>query len=273
MSTFPYKIITTPREAEHPLATASRKFYHGYRGWRPRGFRRPPRGPLPIGNVVPRDQWLARIREIGEDHLGNTINLPAKDQNGLGYCWVYGSTRAAEIQRVRIGLPALDLCPESVAGPCTGWRNEGGYAVEAFGQMENSGIAEQCLCPRAHNLDPRLWDKRWQQNALEHHTPRWFDIEQSDRQPTYDELVSVLLTPQPVATGLPWWNHLVCAVAALELPPETDCPANVPTGEKIGILIQNSWGQDWPSLRANGYAVLVEQLATPDGAASPVITL
>jgi hypothetical protein len=39
----------------------------------------------------------------------------------------------------------------------------------------------------------------------------------------------------------------------------------------VGVLFQNSWGVDWPSPAANGFACLTESRATPDGAAAPVI--
>ena len=285
MSDFPYKIICHPSDAQKPGDSATRKTYLGYRGWRPNGLRRPLRGPLPLPSIVDRSEWSTQIAAIGDSHLGRRFPLPAKHQNGLGYCWCYGSTRALEVERQVLGLPNLDLCPESVGGPCTAWRNEGGYAAEYFGQAERDGVAESRLCPRPHLLDPRLWSKDWQANAKSHLVARWFDIEQDDRRPTFDELVTCLLSPatdaggrpahllaaRPVAIGLPWWNHLVCALAALELPPETDCPVNTPDGRKVGVLIQNSWGPDWPTPGANGYAVLVESLATPDGAACPIL--
>lgn len=261
---FPYKIITKPSDVQ-----LSRE--NGYRGWRRDSHRRLLHGPNVVADVIPRSAWRAQIASLGNRNLATAYPLPAKDQNGLGYCWVYGSTRAVEVERAHLGLAPISLCPESLGGPLTGWRNEGGYASEAFNAIETAGIANAELCPSPHALNPRLWNPRWAADARSHEVATWDDIEQTDRAPTFDELISCLLSPVPVAIGLDWWGHLVCALAAISLPPETACDVNTPDGGKIGVLFQNSWGADWPTPGANGLAVLVESLATPDGAAAPTI--
>jgi hypothetical protein len=268
---FPYYIIAHPHQALVPPSQSHEPLFLGYRGFRPLGFPRRTSPHLPLPAVIPRAEWAARIAELHGENLVDLFPLPAKDQNGLGYCWVYGATRVYEVEAARLGLGPLDLCPESAGGPLTHWRNEGGYASEAFAWIEVNGLASARLCPRPHELNQLLWDSRWKRDAEFHLAQRWYDIEAEDRYPTFAELVTCLLTPIPVAIGLGWWGHLVAALAALVLPQETDCPANTPSGDKVGILIQNSWGPHWPARNANGYAVLVESLATPDGAAAPII--
>lgn len=261
---FPYKIIAS-------TADADRIRPRGYRGWNGARFADRNRNPSPVLATIPRALWAEAICNLGPANLKDAYPLPAKDQNGLGLCWAYGSTRVVEVKRLALGLPSLELCPESVAGPLTGWRDEGGYAAEAFAQIEQYGIAIQSLCPNPHALNPRLWDPSWQANAKSHEAVNWYDIEQADRLPNYDEVVTCLLNRTPVAAGLDWWGHLVAFLAAIILPPDVNCAVNTPTGHKVGVLFQNSWGTDWPNAGDNGYAVLVEQLATPDGAAAPTI--
>ena len=228
-------------------------------------------------NLVPRTQWTSRI-EAGAEYgtflsdLVKQRGIKAKDQGSLGYCWVYGSTRAAELWRILGGQAWLELSPESVGGPCTHWRNRGGYASEAFDQLENFGACETSYMDRPWSLQPRLWKPGWQKNALTHEVPDWYDIETDDKLPAgatcFDEVISCLLNRIPVAAGLDWWGHLVCFLDPILLPPGT-APANTPDGSTVGVLAINSWGVDWPTPGANGLFCLTEDLATPDGAARP----
>ena len=92
----------------------------GYKGWQkpdaPHAFR----GQRPVGRTIPRSAWHDRIKAGQGTFLSDLVKqqgIKAKDQDGLGYCWVYGSTHAVEIRRAVQGLPLLDLSPESVGGP------------------------------------------------------------------------------------------------------------------------------------------------------------
>ena len=115
-------------------------------------------------------------------------------------------------------MPWLDLSPESVAGPCTHWRNQGGYASEAFDQLESGGACENSYMDRPWSLKPRLWKAGWQTNAASHELPAWYDLESLDQTPIFDKVVTCLLNRVPVAAGLAWWGHLVCFLDAIILP-------------------------------------------------------
>ena len=234
-----------------------------------------PTRPTPFaarGRWAPRSrasEWHDRIKAAapGAPGQGTFLSdlvkqkgLAAKDQDGLGYCWVYGSTRAVEIQRAVQGLATLDLSPESVGGPCTHWRDTGGYASEAFDQLQNFGACESSYMNAPHSLRHLLWKPGWQQNALLHEAVDWYDIESGDAAPTYDEVITCLLNRVPVAAGLDWWGHLVCFLDPIILPDGS-----------VGVLFQNSWGADWPTPGANGLACLTESRGTPDGAAAPIV--
>ncbi len=230
----------------------------GYKGWQradaPHAFR----GQRPVGRTIPRNEWHDRIKAGQGAFLSDLIKqkgIQAKDQDGLNFCWVYGSTRAVEIQRAVQGLVTLNLSPESVGGPCTRWRNQGGYAGEAFDQLQNCGACETSYMDAPHSLRPNRWTAGWQDNARLHEAVDWYDIETS-----FDEVITCLLQRIPVAAGLDWWGHLVCFLD----------PVILPDGS-VGGLFQNSWGADWPTPGANGLACLTESKATPDGAAAPII--
>ncbi len=230
----------------------------GYKGWQNPDAPHALRGQRPVGRTIPRSAWHDRIKAGQGTFLSDLVKqqgIKAKDQDGLGYCWVYGSTHAVEIRRAVQGLPLLDLSPESVGGPCTHWRDEGGYAGEAFDQLQNHGACESSFMDAPHSLHPNRWKAGWQDNAMLHEAIDWYNIEAS-----FDEVITCLLERIPVAAGLDWWGHLVCFLD----------PVILPDGS-VGVLFLNSWGVDWPTPGANGLACLTESKATPDGAAAPII--
>jgi len=286
MQTFPYLIISDANAREF-CSGGPRAGSLGYKGWQrpdaPHSFR----GGRPVVGAIPRSEWKDRIRAGQGSFLSDLVKqqgIAAKDQNGLGYCWVYGSTRTVEIRRATMGLPFHDLAPESVGGPCTGWRNEGGYASEAFDQLQAAGACESAYLDAPHSLRVNRWKPGWQQNARLHEAVQWYELgagsgeqgaergrqEARSSSPApcsmhpapgpFDEVITCLLNRIPVAAGLDWWGHLVCFLD----------PVVLPDGS-VGVLFQNSWGVDWPAPGGNGLACLTESRATPDGAAAPVI--
>lgn len=286
---FPYVVITDSNWRQYAAAAAPG--YHdsdfppqpilapmlqgsrGYMGWNHPDRRREFRGSRPLTQLVPRSEWTARLQAGQGSFLSDLVKqrgIKALNQDGLSFCWAYGSTRAAQLWRILGGKPWLDLSPESVAGPCTKWRNQGGYASEAFDQMEHYGACQTSFMDRPWSLQPRKWKPGWQQDALQHELPDWYELDGSDESGIFDEVVSLLLNRVPVAAGLGWWGHLVCFIDAILLPPGTAKP-NTPDGSVVGVLFQNSWDVDWPAAGANGLCCLVESRATPDGAAAPVV--
>jgi hypothetical protein len=230
----------------------------GYKGWQRPGAAHVFQGKRPVGATVPRSEWHDRIQAGQGTFLSDLLKqkrIKAKDQNGRSLCWCYGSVRSVETARALAGLPTLDLSPESVAGPCTDWKDEGGYAGEAFEQLQNAGACESSFMDRPYSLNPTRWKSGWQANARLHEAVVWADIDTS-----FDEVITCLLERVPVAAGLDWWGHLVCFLD----------PVILPDGS-VGVLFQNSWGVDWPKPGANGFATLTERKATPNGAAAPMI--
>ena len=156
-----------------------------------------------------------------------------------------------------------------MGGPPSRWRNEGGYAVQAFQQLQSYGACQSSFLDRQWSLNPRRWKPGWQDDALQHELPDWYDLESTDANPIFDEVITCLLSRVPVAAGIAWWGHLVCFLDPILLPAGV-APANTPDGSTVGVVFENSWGLDWPTPAANGLACLTESRATPDGAAAPV---
>ena len=230
----------------------------GYEGWHKPGQPHEFSVSQQVQQVIPRNEWVDRINAGYGNFLSDVLKqqgIKAKDQNGRSLCWCYGSVRSVETARAKAGLKYLDLSPESVAGPCTNWRDQGGYASQAFTQLEKGGACEMSYMDQLHSLSPNRWKAGWQANAQLHEAVVWNEIGTS-----FDEVITCLLNRIPVAAGLDWWGHLVCFLDPIILPDGS-----------VGVLFENSWGVDWPTKGANGFACLDETCATPDGAAAPVI--
>ena len=225
--------------------------------------------------TIPRDQWPARIKLLAESKkdlrsLADAAGQKCKDQNGLSYCWVYGSTSAEEVHRTIEGQPYIELSPESVGGPCTGWRNQGGYAEEAAKQLQVYGACASSFMDAPCSLHSSRWKAGWQQDALDHRFDHgWYDVP-SD----FDVVGSILLNeeqPRPIAAGLSWWGHLVAyygvvmRIGGKLWQPGDPLPTSL-SSIAFEILFRNSWGASWGD---NGYGTLVESKAIPDGASMP----
>jgi len=262
---FPYLVIDSDNAHRFAAGGPENGGSFGYQGWQEPGLPHRFGAARPFGETIPRNQWHGLIKEGQGSFLSDLVkanNILAKDQNGLSACWGYGATRAVEIRRVESGLPHKELAPESVTGPCTGWRDRGGYASEAFAQLARGGACEMSFLNAPHSLDPTRWKPGWQENARLHEAVQWYEIGTS-----YDEIITCLLNRIPVAAGIDRWDggrqgHLICMLDPIILPDGS-----------VGVLFQNSWGRDWPYKGANGLAVLTERKGTPDGAAAPVLVL
>jgi hypothetical protein len=255
-----YLVIDDSNYREFSPSFPDGRPHPGYLGWTRPGVPHSFAAGKPITETIPRSEWPDRIKAGKGNWLSDMLkanNVRSKDQDGLSLCWCYGSTRAVETRRLSLGMIHKELSPESVAGPCTGWNNQGGYASEAFNQFEKGGACEVEYMDSPHSLRPSRWKSGWQQNAAKYEATQWYEIGTS-----FDEVMTSLLLRLPVAAGLDWWGHLVCFLD----------PYMFDDGS-FGVIFQNSWGFDWPTAGANGFSVLSERKATPDGAAVPFIVI
>lgn len=202
--------------------------------------------------VIPRDQWPHLVKDGQGTFLSDLIKavkIPAKDQDGLGYCWVYASTELVEVERAVQNQGYVSLSPESVGGPLTGWRNQGGDGIDALNQLTSAGCCANSFMDKANSLSSSRWKTGWQQDASSHTiVVSWASVD------NFDEVFSALLYRMPVSIGLNWWGHQVML---------TD-PVILPNGG-YGVVFRNSWGEDWPSQGASGWSTLTESKSQPSG--------
>ena len=202
--------------------------------------------------LIPRSEWADRIQEMEQTKsrltdLGKQHGITVKSQDGIGYCWAFGTVTACEYARARMGLPHVELSATSVAGPIKNYADRGGWGKEAFDYIVPKGIAPTSMWPEVPTgRNPRYDTPESQAERQKFRFTEWFEIRRGD----FDALMTALLNRMPAAIGLNWWGHLVCALDPVALP-----------GGGFGVRIQNSWGTNWSE---GGFGILTQSKATPD---------
>ena len=219
------------------------------RGLQPRDYGRHPFGSMPFGTfpfpVIPRSEWRDRIEE---GHAKKTfaiyhslrMKVPRLNQKRLPYCWMYGTVGAIQTARAMHGLKTVHLSATSAAGPGKRYREEGGWAGEAIGYINEYGIATVNEWPEAVN-DPRYFNPS-REVAKNYGIGQWFEL----RAKKFDQLMTCLLMGFPVTVGLLWMGHLMYVEA--------------PT-YPFGGIVTNSWGQEWEN---DGRIVFLEEKLIAD---------
>ena len=228
------------------------------RGYTPRDYRANPFGSYARRfrhqDLIPRDQWADRIEAM--ERNGSTLtdfhqhyNLPVLDQNGYGYCWCYGTVKAAMLARAVAGLPTVYLSASSLAAKIKNYRNEGGWAGQAIEGWRRFGCSTIDYWPEA-KVDPKYDTPQQRDNAKQYMLLEWTELPEQ----SFDALVTSLLLGLPTTMALMWWGHLVCGLRPVVL-----------GRNDYGVEIVNSWRASWGN---QGRAVLRESRATPHEAIS-----
>ena len=220
----------------------------------------------PDAPTIPRSEWSDRIKEMERTKsrlsdlrmIGNGGRpIPSLDQNGQGYCWAYSTTAAMMMLRLKQGLPYVRLSAHAVGCKVKGFRDQGGWSAQSLDFITKHGVpsvefwAEKSMS-RSHDNE-RTWE-----NAARHKpTEGWVELSAPiyDRDLTFDQVMTCLLSRIPVPSDFNWWGH---AVVALD-------PVEVERGS-FGIRIWNSWRDSWGTL---GMGVLRGSKAIPDNAVAP----
>lgn len=226
-------------------------------GIKPRDFGKHSYGSLSFAKIyedsgikpVPKSDWstIAR-RQIASGrtlkHLSDAANLPCLDQDGLSYCHTYSLAGAVHLRRRQQGLPHVDLSPESVGGPVTGFRNEGAWCGDDLAQAMKVGYCVASMVPQ-YDYRGRKWEKGWEENADRYKIVEAVDLSSND---IWANTVSCLLSLIPVFVGLDWWGHAVYYVGLTE---------------NLDIIFRNSWGTSYGE---NGYGILAGHKKVPSEA-------
>lgn len=215
-------------------------------------------GALALPTLIPRSEWTARIEEMErtKTRLSDIIRqagIPSLDQNGTNYCWCNAVVTAIETGRAANGLPYVKMSPASVAAPIKGYRNQGGWGGEALEYIVAHGVAAASLWPA--NSISRSYFEQTRENAGLHKVTEWYDLNNRN----FDQLMTCLFLRIPVAIGLNWWSHEVCAIDPVVVSPG-----------RYGVRFRNSWGSSYGD---SGFSILTEAKATPDDACAPIVNM
>lgn len=199
--------------------------------------------------LIPRSEWPARIKAQGaaKARVSDYCNFPPYNQAGTNYCWANGPCQAFTVARLQMGLPYRRISSASVGGPITGYRNVGGWELDAIEYLTKTGGTTEDAWPntgisRNYNTDAVAQD-RPNYVALE-----WVECS------GFDEFGTAVLNGFPCAVAYNWWSHVVMLCDLVEISPG-----------RYGFLIRNSWG-DWGQkneLGFYGFSVLAEGKGTP----------
>lgn len=232
------------------------------RGHVPRDYSAQPFGALSFAKPfdipeIPRGDWTPMIEEMERTettlwHIRKKRKVGVLDQNGTNYCWCNGVVQAIKIVRAMNGLPLLNLSPASVAAPIKGFRNQGGWGGDALEWIIEHGINTVEEWP-ANAINRSYYTEANKALALARRVLEWYEL----RPRSFGQLMTCTLLRIPVAIGLNWWRHEVCAVRPVVL-----------GRDAFGIGIDNSWSESYGE---DGHATLSESKATPDDAVAPLV--
>lgn len=237
-----------------------------------------------------KDQIDNKYRLSDYCRRGNNGNpIPARDQNGRGYCWIHSGCSALIAIRARDNMPYVSL--SAYAGACLikNYRDEGGWGAQGLDWIMERGLPDEKYWPQQSvsrsNDKPETWE-----NAKSYRlTEGWIDSSQAqyDRVLTFQQVVTCLLVGVPVISDFNWWGHSVCALDVVDGTSMRDS-TRTPTGKLMqlrkfeeywgidtvttgfSIRIWNSWGDSWSD---QGMGVLTGNKAIPDGATAPRVAV
>ncbi len=203
-----------------------------------------PRFDVPI---IPRSEWSDRIKRQEDDgtrtsDIISRSGMKPLNQNGTNYCWGNAPVNAMRVLAAMMNEPYADLSPASVCAPIVGYRNNGGYGLNAVQKIFDDGVCTTKTWP-ANAIDRKYDNAESRADRIKRKFIKWGDVDVS--RSGFEKIASGCLRNWLFPIGLNWWSHEVLGVDVTEV-----------SRGVFGLRIYNSHG--------DGLLVLSESKGTPD---------
>lgn len=216
--------------------------------------------PERIAEKVANRSQLSDIRNVAN----NGKPIPSLDQNGQGYCWMYSGTSALMLLRAVAGMPYVRLSGHAGACIIKRYRNEGGWGAEGLERLMKVGQPSVEFWPEKSMARKNDRPATWEDAARYRITEGFIDFDESiyERDLTFQQHLTCLLSNIPVIADRNWWGHSTCDMDVVDAQPSR--PATDPL--RYGVRTWNSWTDSWGS---NGTGVITGRKAIANGATAP----
>ena len=150
--------------------------------------------------IIPRDEWSERLKELTAkkmllSDIRNRHEIVSLDQNGQGYCWVYGVGSAFMLARAAANMPFVRPSCHSLACRIKNFRDEGGWGALAVEEWEKVGCMSVDEWPEKSMSRQHNTRDNWARAEEFKITESWMDMDPSawDRNMTFDQFVTLSL--------------------------------------------------------------------------------
>ncbi len=232
-----------------------------------RDYRQHPPGCYSAAPVAPED-WIVPESEQEERLKEQQANqaslwdlreahydvLKSLDQDGLGLCWAFSSTKAVMYTRVVMNAAPERLSAWWVAGKVKSWQDQGGWGAESVQQLASGGAPLESLCPsykRQYDTPAVAAD------AATRKVIEWYDGTE-DRDQNRRIMISAFLLGLPPVLDFNHMSHSMCGCVLKSINP-------------LVIWTDNSWA-DTSQFGPKGCYELKGSKAIPDGVVVPRIS-
>ncbi len=233
----------------------------------PRNYRTHPPGcyaSVPIAPsdwLVPESEWADRLKEqvatqgsLWDLREDNYDTLKSLDQDGLGLCWAFSTTKAVMYTRARMNANPLRLSAWYVAGKVKHWRDEGGWGAESCEQIINGGVPTEAMCPSySSKFDTAVVAA----DATTRKVLEWYDGTE-DRDQNRRIMISAFLLGLAPVLDYNWLSHSMCGCKLVSIDP-------------LEVWTDNSWN-DISQYGPKGCYKLTGSKAIPDGIVVPRVS-
>ncbi len=177
--------------------------------------------------------------------------LKSLDQNGLGLCWAFSTTKACMYLRAIMGEPSVRLSAWWVAGKVKGWQDEGGFGAESLEEIARDGVPAESYCP---SYKSSYDNAETRANAALHKAIEWYDGS-DDRDKNRAIMISAFLLGLSPVLDLNCLGHSMAGCCLKSINP-------------LEVWADNSWS-DISQYGPKGIYTLKGSKAIPDAVVVP----